>query len=61
MIRAYQCETTHTLDVPMRNAQPRKEVFIHCRDFDSQGLHRGGRLSGSSKLAHEFANFCMTV
>jgi hypothetical protein len=24
--------TTHTVDVPMRNAQPRKEGFIHCRD-----------------------------
>jgi hypothetical protein len=25
--------TTHTLDVHMRNAKPRKEGFIHCRDF----------------------------
>jgi hypothetical protein len=25
-------ETTHTLDVPMRNAQPRQEGFSHCRD-----------------------------
>jgi hypothetical protein len=25
--------TTHTLDVPMRNAYPRQEEFIHCRDF----------------------------
>jgi hypothetical protein len=23
--------TTHTLDVPMRNVQPRQEGFIHCR------------------------------
>jgi hypothetical protein len=53
--------TTHTLDVPMRNAQPRQEGLIHCRDFHQQGLHRGGKLSGGSKLAHAFANFCMTV
>jgi hypothetical protein len=53
--------TTHTLDVPMRNVQPRKEGFIHCRDFHQHGLRRGGRLSGGSKLAHEFVNFCMTV
>jgi hypothetical protein len=25
-------ETIHTVDVPMRNAQHRKEGFIHCRD-----------------------------
>jgi hypothetical protein len=53
--------TTHTLDVPMRNVQPRKEGFIHCMDFHQQGLCKGGRLSGGSKLAHEFVNFCMTV
>jgi hypothetical protein len=53
--------TTHTLHVPMRIAQCRQEEFIHCRDFHQQGLHIGGRLSGGSKLAHEFVNFCMTV
>jgi hypothetical protein len=53
--------TTHTLDVPMRNVQPRQEGLFHCRYFYQQGLRRGGRLSGSSKLAHEFVNFCMTV
>jgi hypothetical protein len=53
--------TTHTVDVPMRNLQPRQEGFIHCRDFHQQGLHRGGRLSGGNKLTHAFANFCMTV
>ena len=53
--------TTHTVDVPMGNAQPRQEEFIHCKDFHQHGLCRGGRLSGSSKLAHEFVNFCMTV
>jgi hypothetical protein len=53
--------TTHIVDVPMRNAQPRQEGFNHCRDFHQQGLCRGGGLSGSSKLAHEFVNFCMTV
>jgi hypothetical protein len=25
--------TTHTLDVPMKNVQLRKEVLIHCMDF----------------------------
>jgi hypothetical protein len=53
--------TKHTLDVPMRNVHPMQEEFIHCRDFHQQGLRRGGRLSGGSKLAHELANFCMTV
>jgi hypothetical protein len=53
--------TTHILDVPMRIVQPRQEEFIHCRDLHQQGLRRGGRLSGSSKLAHEFVNVCMTV
>jgi hypothetical protein len=49
-------ETTHTLDVSMRNVQPRQEDSIHCRVFHQQGLRRGG-----SKLAHEFVNFCMTM
>jgi hypothetical protein len=49
-------ETTHTVDVPMRNAQPRQEVFDSL-----QGLCRGGRLFGGSKLAHAFANVCMTM
>jgi hypothetical protein len=49
--------TTHTLDVPMRIAQPRQEEFIHCRDFHQQVLRRGGRLSRGSKLAHAFAIF----
>jgi hypothetical protein len=53
--------TTHTVDVPMRNVHPRQEEFIHCRDFHYQGLCRGGRLSGSSKLAHEFVNLLMIV
>jgi hypothetical protein len=53
--------TTHTLDVPMRIVQSRQEEFIHCRVFHQQGLRRGGKLSGGSKLAHAFANFCMTV
>jgi hypothetical protein len=54
--------TTHTVDVPMRNAQPRKEGFEFIAGFfHQQGLRRGGRLSGGSKLAHAFVNFCMTV
>jgi hypothetical protein len=53
--------TTHTLDVPMRNVKPKQEGFIHCRYFHQQGLRRGGRLSGGSKLAHALTNFCMTV
>jgi hypothetical protein len=32
-ISEFTDETTHTLDVPMRNAQPRQEGFIHCMDF----------------------------
>jgi hypothetical protein len=53
--------TTHTLDVPMRIAQPRQAEFFHCRDCYQQGLRRGGRLFGSSKLAHEFVNFWIKV
>jgi hypothetical protein len=30
--------TTHTLDVPMRNAHPRKDEFIHCEDFHLVGI-----------------------
>jgi hypothetical protein len=26
--------TTHIVDVPMRNVQPRQEEFIHCRDLN---------------------------
>jgi hypothetical protein len=38
--------TTHTLDVPMRIAQPRQEEFESFASLPLQGLHRGGRLSG---------------
>jgi hypothetical protein len=30
--------TTHTLDVPMRIAQPRQEEFIHLHGFPSAGI-----------------------
>ena len=53
--------TTHTLDVLMRNVYLMQEGFIYCRVFHQQGLRRGGKLSGGSKLAHEFVNFCMTM
>jgi hypothetical protein len=37
-ISEYSHATTHTLDVPMRNAQPRQEEFIHCRYFPLAGI-----------------------
>ena len=53
--------TTHTLDVPMSIVQSRKARMNHSEVLDHQGLRSGGRLSGGNKLAHVFANFCMTV
>jgi hypothetical protein len=52
---------THTVDVPMSNAQPRQEEFKSFAGFPLQGLRRGGRLSGGRELAHVFVDFCMTV
>ena len=52
---------THTLEMPMRIARSRKLGSHSFRDCYQQGLRSGDRLSRGSKLAHVFANFCMTV